>query len=86
MTELEQIVHGLPSRYNKGCRCDVCRKGHAERMERLRMNRLDRIAEGDPTVPHGTASCYTNWGCRCEPCREAGAIKSRELKRRRRER
>lgn len=78
---MEQVVHGLPSRYNKGCRCRVCKKAHAERMERLRRDRMVRIAEGDPTVPHGTASCYVNWGCRCEACREAGSVVNKKQRR-----
>lgn len=66
--------HGTPTAYNFGCRCDDCRKAHAEYALLLRRRRRELTArEGLPSnVAHG-ASAYGNWGCRCEVCSAAHA-------------
>ncbi len=55
--------------YNKphNCRCDVCRKGHAERIAKFREKRRGQ----EPPQGHGHYGSYSNWGCRCEACSEA---------------
>lgn len=61
------ITHGTPSAYQRwGCRCVVCRSGHAERAA----DRRRRYAmEGVPDfAPHGTYSTYINYSCRCPEC------------------
>lgn len=62
--------HGVRWRYNRGCRCELCKVAHREYMRSLRRS--------EPRT-HGTASAYTNYGCRCAECREAVRVYRREL-------
>ena len=57
--------HGTEAMYGRGCRCDLCRITHNDR---VRSNRDDRLASG--RLSHGTRSAY-DAGCRCDPCRIA---------------
>jgi hypothetical protein len=48
--------HGSASKYNGGCRCDVCRRGNAERSKlyrerRLKVHVVDAPEEPRPAVP-----------------------------------
>jgi hypothetical protein len=59
------MKHGRNSYNYHGCRCDVCRAGHAayHRAYRKRGVPEDSV--------HGSNSTYANHRCRCEPCRKA---------------
>lgn len=50
-----EIKHGTPNEYNKGCRCDKCKKAKSD----YRTN--------TPIVGHGT-KWYYDKGCRCDSC------------------
>jgi hypothetical protein len=61
-------THGASGYRNHGCRCEICRAGHRERLARYRAN----SSLNGPTDPrHGTDNGYRNHGCRCEICRLA---------------
>ena len=68
------MTHGTPGAYNKGCRCEACRKQHRERHAIIRARLAARPRE---EVPHGNDG-YKNWGCRCEVCTAANAEDCRE--------
>jgi hypothetical protein len=69
--------HGTPSRYNAGCSCDTCLKGHRERMTAIRARlHATPLPPDDPR--HGKPSTYSNWGCRCTRCTAANTQKSIE--------
>ena len=57
------IHHGTRKRYEKGCRCDLCRAAATESVRRYRA-RKDPKSEG---FKHGTLTGYA-CGCRCEEC------------------
>lgn len=63
---------GSPGAYRRGCRCQVCRAGHAARTRAAKASRRERLATGTATFKHGS-SAYRNWGCRCETCRNENA-------------
>lgn len=71
--------HGSSTKYNAGCRCDVCVTG-----ARLRMSdyRRSKGVLPKPVAQHGTRAKY-GAGCRCEPCVIANRAYAREHKRRR---
>lgn len=73
----QQHVHGTPSMYNSGCRCDDCRAANAERIRGLRARRRERLKTGEAEIEHGL-SAYNNWGCRCEVCTLANSQACRE--------
>ena len=58
-------MHGHISTYNKGCRCDECRK-----VARQKRNLYRRRSRGNPPE-HGTNNAYTNYACRCPECKAA---------------
>lgn len=72
-------LHGTPSRYSRGCRCELCSQANASRAAEMRQRGLP--APDDPR--HGTRSGYINWGCRCEACRRAGSEANRAYRARR---
>jgi hypothetical protein len=57
--------HGTAKEYNKGCRCELCKKAKAV----YRTN--------TPIKGHGTKWYYSK-GCRCDLCREATNIAKRK--------
>jgi hypothetical protein len=68
----EQLVHGSRSTYvNHKCRCDPCKRAHAERIAAQRAARAHLLAADPSLVKHGLVSTYLNWMCRCPECREA---------------
>jgi len=74
--KLTLFEHGA-RRYNRGCRCEECKAGHAERAAQQRERRRQRAL--DPEDPrHGTLSFYSNYGCRCDRCRSAWAAYFRD--------
>lgn len=69
--------HGIPSRYNDGCRCVACRKCNTQRQQERReyVRRLRKFVQGrwistSSLAIHGTLNAYGNWQCRCIPCTE----------------
>lgn len=73
---LDVEEHGA-RRYNRGCRCDVCKAGHARRAAEQREERRRRVLE--PEDPrHGTPNFYSNFGCHCDRCRSAWTAYCRE--------
>lgn len=78
------IQHGIPSSYNRGCRCDECRARHAERVRGNVAAHYERnvarrvLVDGRWFAPdrdglHGRRDTYIRFGCRCEPCTDANA-------------
>lgn len=65
---LNRDIHGHVQCYNAGCRCDLCKEAHYNRMADSKKKRLTQEV---PSTIHGTYSGYLNWGCRCAPCKEA---------------
>lgn len=71
---------GTGSRYEQGCRCDVCTDAHRTRVRKRRYARMENrevvdgrlVAVDAPS--HGKASTYKNWGCRCAPCTDAHTV------------
>lgn len=79
---MSEQPHNASTYSNHGCRCTICRKGHAAEVARMRANRKAkaiRVARSveDAVLPHGNYSTYSNWGCRCDECRAASAAYSR---------
>jgi hypothetical protein len=66
----ENRPHGV-TRYQAGCRCEVCTTAHRERMRGW----ATRVAGSPPE--HGTVNAYTNYGCRCGPCKAAQSEENR---------
>jgi hypothetical protein len=62
--------HGTVSRYEQGCRCDVCREAATIRSREWRARARKDPAAAD-RAGHGRASTYKNYSCRCDPCRAA---------------
>lgn len=65
ITLLAPGSHGIPSRYNRGCRCAECTAAATARKADWAARNKDRA----PRV-HGI-SAYKHHGCRCEACRAA---------------
>ncbi len=74
-------THGRPSVYNRGCRCEDCRRSHAARMRssdasgrNRRANYARRVlVDGRWFAPgregrHGEIDTYNRYGCRCGRC------------------
>jgi hypothetical protein len=77
--DAEVEVHGYGG-YSRGCKCDVCRAGKAERMRELRAEAVLR-RQSDLVVPgarHGTYAGYKNDMCRCPACSNARRDRERE--------
>lgn len=71
--------HGTPNGYTHAkCRCDRCRKAHADQNRNYRPARRELTAT-DPR--HGTRMGYI-LGCRCDACRAVIAERAREQRRR----
>jgi hypothetical protein len=70
-------LHGTVYRYQKGCRCDECKKGN--RVYRLRFREME-------PPEHGSYSSYSNYHCRCDACRAAASEYNRRVRGRRKER
>lgn len=62
--------------YNRGCRCEVCRKAGTARQALVRERRKGKVPN-----EHGL-SAYTNWGCRCDVCSAAARARNREIRQR----
>ena len=54
----DRITHGKTSSYDKGCRCDLCKKAKSD------------FRKNCPIRKHGTKWSYDK-GCRCDLCKEA---------------
>ncbi|MGE3795955.1 MAG: hypothetical protein AB7I38_18795 [Dehalococcoidia bacterium] len=78
--------HGIPSSYNRGCRCDECRSANAVRHQAAihsykganqRRNYAKRTFVAGrwiaplPDEKHGKVGTYTRHGCRCISCTRA---------------
>lgn len=63
----ENRKHGR-TRYNEGCRCDVCREANRVAHRKGAKTRRNRPFN---EIPHGVNG-YRNYGCRCETCTDAG--------------
>src|ERR1043166_3390219 len=76
--------HGVRRALNQRlrCRCDICTAALREYNRTMRVGMWFRAVNGDPTVPHGTISGFTNWGCRCERCEAVGPPYTRKQLRR----
>ena len=71
--------HGTQLEYKHGCRCQECRKAHADYCRDQSANRKARLTSGKRVkVQHGTMGAYRNWGCRCQKCSDANKMNSRE--------
>jgi hypothetical protein len=65
--------------YSRGCRCAVCKSGHAEYARHRRAAAASRRAAAPATsgtyivegIRHGSAHGYREKGCRCKPCYQA---------------
>lgn len=62
----QRLPHGR-TRYNYGCRCEVCTTANREAQRRQKKARLERSPE---EIPHGLNG-YRNYGCKCETCSTA---------------
>ncbi|WP_242882651.1 hypothetical protein [Actinomadura litoris] len=71
MKRLASDLCGRASGYKRGCRCDDCRRAHADVTAAQTRNRLIRAAADPSLIPHGTQTGYINWRCRCEECAAA---------------
>jgi hypothetical protein len=80
---LTVITHGA-SRYNSGCRCDICRAGKAQRQRDAVARRAQDPAAAD-RAGHGKQSTYRNTGCRCTPCATANRDAVRAARARKKE-
>lgn len=65
-------VHGTPSMYNSGCRCDECRACQRDRAKEQQAKRAAKVRAGVAVFEHGVSG-YRNWGCRCDECSAAHA-------------
>jgi hypothetical protein len=64
------VLHGTQSKYSHGCRCDECRRAHADHQGNL----VQGHRENPPSwIPHGTIGGYSNYACRCRACTSAWA-------------
>jgi len=64
--------HQTGTAYNSGCRCEVCKETHRNRLNKCRW---EREALSDKSrLKHGVRSTYLNWGCRCAPCKETQRV------------
>lgn len=71
--------HGTVNGYgNLGCRCDACRRAHAENHAAYMAKKR---ARGEVVGKHGSSAAYDS-GCRCDECRLAHNARSVEKKRR----
>ena len=62
----ENVVHGTPNEYNKGCRCYKCKKAKSD------------YRKYSPITGHGT-KWYYDKGCRCDACVNAKMAYRRKL-------
>jgi hypothetical protein len=62
-------------RYQRGCRCEVCRRGKQAAQERA----MAKARSGVTRMPHGTRSGYV-LGCRCEACSDANRAACRRYR------
>lgn len=66
-----QFVHGTLSGWERGCRCDICRQGAAQKRRERKARRIERFRRGEVNPQHGKATTYSNYDCRCGPCSKA---------------
>lgn len=64
-----QFPHGTLAGYQRGCRCDDCRKGRRDYWRQWNARVKSTPSPGMP--PHGTYNRYRTYGCRCQDCRTA---------------
>lgn len=62
------ISHGATGYAYHGCRCEVCRRAHRERIAKRTQERAALLAAGEVDPPHGRQSTYANYLCRCDAC------------------
>ncbi len=75
MIKHNDIHHGTRKRYEKGCRCEDCRKVATAATTRQRKARVIDA----PDFPHGQHTGYA-CGCRCEKCSEFRSQYLKELR------
>lgn len=81
-------AHGLPGRYNGGCRCEPCtgaiREGARETARRkgVLAREVYKARRKAQAKGHGTDARYKA-GCRCDYCKRGHALYEREAKARR---
>ena len=85
--------HGTRSSYQKGCRCEACRKANREyKARRQAHNKASTKAAteacikagmGDriPSLEHGKANTYYYHGCRCADCKEVVRKEQKQYRR-----
>jgi hypothetical protein len=90
--------HGTRNRYQKGCRCETCKRANADYKAGLQAANKARTQAateayhasggegGIPSLEHGKASTYLWLGCRCQQCKEAYREPNRRYKRNYRQR
>lgn len=76
--------HGHYRTYAKGCRCQKCRKAHADKWARDLAERRQDPSAAD-RAGHGKTTTYTNYGCRCDACRAANTAAVNAYRARRRQ-
>lgn len=85
------VNHGIPSSYNRGCRCDECTRANRERCQRTgnatahrNRNLAQRVFVGGRWIApgrddrHGQMDTYQRFGCRCLACVRANADYQRQ--------
>jgi len=70
-------VHGTDNAYkHRGCRCAICKRASADRMNEWRWRTGRRKESGRKPAVHGSSSMYSYHKCRCAECREGNRIRA----------
>lgn len=77
-------LHGTPTGYYYGCRCERCKQAESDYLKKRRKRYLYELEENPIDPRHGTPYGY-NLGCRCEFCRRADKLHRYELEKQKRD-